>query len=418
LEFLWVRFIRRRFSMAEKLKGNCIIAQSGGPTAVINSSVYGVIEEAFKHNEIENIYGAVNGILGVLNAELADMRAEDKNELANLRHTPSSALGSCRKKLKSEDYDRILKIFKAYNIRYFFYNGGNDSMDTANQVNNMAKDAGYELRVIGVPKTIDNDLMGTDHCPGYGSVARFNAIAIRDAGGDTKAIYQPDRIKIYETMGRNTGWIAAASALAREDKGDIPHLIYLPERPINEERFLDDVQMVYDRIGYVFIAVSEGVVNEKGGPISASGSALDRDGFGHVQYGGAADYLCELIKRKLKIKARFDKPGTIQRVGQDRISKTDEEEAYLVGKYAVESAASGKSGYMVSLKRVSDSPYKCITELIRLEEAANKVKKVPDEFITMSGNDITEAFIYIRPLIGGALPSYAKLKRTVVGKKI
>ena len=403
--------------MSVQLKGKAIMAQSGGPTAVINNSIAGVIHEAQRHKAITGIYGAINGILGVLNEEIVDLRRESKVTVKGLRHTPSAALGSCRRKLSEEDMARILKVFKRYDIRYFFYNGGNDSMDTANKISLLARRENYEIRVIGIPKTVDNDLVITDHCPGYGSVARFNAIAIRDAGFDTEAIYQPDTVKIYETMGRDTGWIAAASCLAREKEDDAPHLIYLPERPLNLDKFLEDVKAVYDRLKKVFIAVSEGVVGEDGKPISSSSKGVDMDSFGHVQYGGAADFLCNLIKTKLNLKARFDKPGTIQRMGMDRSSPIDRNEAYLVGVMAVRHAAQGKSDFMVTLIREKGSRYRCCTGLAKLEEIANKVKKVPDEFISPSGNDVTPAFLkYARPLIGGPLHPYVRLKKVLVNK--
>jgi 6-phosphofructokinase 1 len=390
------------------------MAQSGGPTAVINNSIAGVIDEAKKHKVITGIYGAINGILGVLNEEIVDLRKESSAVVKGLRSTPSASLGSCRRKLSEEDMARILEVFKRYDIRYFFYTGGNDSMDTANKISKLAQKENYEMRVIGVPKTVDNDLVITDHCPGYGSAARFNAVAIRDAGFDTEAIYQPDTVKIYETMGRDTGWIAAASALAREKKDDAPHLIYLPERPLNLDKFLEDVKRVYDRLKKVFIAVSEGVVGEDGKPVSSSASEVDVDSFGHVQFGGASDFLCNLIKNKLNLKARFDKPGTIQRAAMDRSSKTDRDEAYLAGKTAVLHAVKGKTDFMVTLDR-KKGPYKCRTGLAKLEEIANKVKKVPDEFISPSGNDVTAKFIkYARPLIGGPLPPYVRLKKTLV----
>src|SRR3990167_2637994 len=217
--------------VSNSLKGNCIIAQSGGPTAVINSSIAGAIHECLKHKEIKGIYGAINGILGVLNENIVDLRKEKPAEIEKLRKTPSSALGSCRHKLKEEDLNKIVNVFSKYNIRYFFCAGGNDSMDTANKVSKLAQKEGYELNVMGIPKTVDNDLPITDHCPGYGSVARWLAISVRDAGLDTEAIYTSDTVKIIETMGRNAGWITASTALAKEREDDAPNLIYLPERP-------------------------------------------------------------------------------------------------------------------------------------------------------------------------------------------
>jgi len=244
--------------MAEKLKGNLLVGQSGGPTAVINSSLAGVIEEAMQHAEIGDIYGAVHGIEGVLKEELADLRAESKDSIAALKRSPSAALGSCRHKLKDADYEKILKILEAHNIRYFCYIGGNDSADTTHKIWQLAESSGYELRAMGIPKTVDNDLGFTDHCPGYGSVARFNAISTMEAGRDTEAIGLVDNVKIIETMGRNAGWITASCALARREECEAPHLIYLPERVFDMGRFLQDVKQVFGKWGYCLVAVYRG----------------------------------------------------------------------------------------------------------------------------------------------------------------
>ncbi len=401
------------------LKGNLLTAQSGGPTAVINASVCGVVQEALRYREIEGIYGAINGILGVLNEEMIDLRKEDPREIDGLKRTPSSALGSCRYKLNEEDIKKVFEVIKAHNIRYFLYTGGNDSMDTTKKVADMAEKEGYEMRCIGIPKTVDNDLMETDHCPGYGSVARFNAIATRDAGRDTDAIYTSDTVKIVETMGRDTGWITASTALAKEEPMDAPHLIYLPERPFIEEKFLQDVQEVYEEHGRVLITVCEGLKDESGEFIVASGKSVDVDGFGHKQLGGVSQYLCDLIKERLRIKARFDKPGTIQRVSMVCVSKVDLEEAYMVGQMGMRYAIEGETGYMVGLERVKDEPYECRTKLVPLEKVAGKTKSVPDEYINKEGNFVTERFIeYVKPLIGEPLPEYVRLKGYRVQKKV
>src|SRR5947209_1134254 len=255
--------------MTEKLRGNAVLAQSGGPTAVINASACGVIQESLRQEEIEQLYGANHGILGIVQEDLFDLRAEAADTIAGLRATPSAAVGSCRYKLgdlvKDRDkYQRILEVFRAHNIRYFFYIGGNDSMDTADKVNRLAVEVDYELRVVGVPKTIDNDLAATDHCPGYGSVAKYLATAVMEAGRDTEAMSTFDAVTIMEAMGRNTGWIAAATGLARRHEVEAPHLIYVPEIPFSEERFLADVREVHRRLGRVFVVVSEGLVDEKG----------------------------------------------------------------------------------------------------------------------------------------------------------
>ena len=402
------------------MKGNVLIAQSGGPTPVINSSCYGIIKEAYKHREaIGKIYGALNGILGVLNEEMIDLEKEDATMIELLKRTPSSALGSCRYKLTEKDYNRLLEVIVAHNIRYCFFIGGNDTMDTANKVDKLEKEHNYELRVIGVPKTIDNDLMGTDHCPGYPSVARWLAIAVRDAGLDTKAIYTADTVKVIETMGHNSGWLTAATALARDEPGDPPHLIYLPERPFDEDIFLSDVKRVYDQLGYVVITVCEGLKGKDGRTIVESRRKLNVDSFGHAQRGGIADYFCNMIDDKLGIKARSDKPGTIQRVSMMCASEVDLEEACEVGKVAVELALQGKSGFMITLERPLGKKYKCTTGRIKLEGVANLTRMVPDEFMNKDGNDVTEEFIeWARPLIRPGLPEYARLKRILIKKKL
>jgi len=405
--------------LRETLPGNLLIAQSGGPTAVINSSVCGIIDQAKQQGKIGSIYGAVNGILGVLNEELVDLRQEDPSTISMLRKTPSAALGSCRYKLSKDDYTRLLEVFAAHNISYFLCAGGNDSMDTAHKVAQLASERKYSLRVIGVPKTVDNDLMVTDHCPGYGSVARFNAIAVRDSGLDTEAIYTADQVKIIETMGRDTGWITASTALGKDGADGAPHLIYIPERPFGAASFLADVKSIHDRLGRVVVCVCEGLKDEKGEFVKASSKQIDTDKFGHAQLGGVGDYLANLVSEKLKIKARCDKPGTIQRVSMICASQVDLDEAYRVGQAAISQAVGGESDKMVTLARSSNDPYKCETGLVELEKVALKTKKVPIEFINNESNFVSEQFLdYARPLIGGPLPEYAHLKRKRVERRL
>jgi ATP-dependent phosphofructokinase / diphosphate-dependent phosphofructokinase len=405
--------------MAEKLKGNLLVGQSGGPTAVINSSLAGVIEEAMQHAEIGDIYGAVHGIEGVLKEELADLRAESKDSIAALKRSPSAALGSCRHKLKDADYEKILKILEAHNIRYFCYIGGNDSADTTHKIWQLAESSGYELRAMGIPKTVDNDLGFTDHCPGYGSVARFNAISTMEAGRDTEAIGLVDNVKIIETMGRNAGWITASCALARREECEAPHLIYLPERVFDMGRFLQDVKQVFGKWGYCLVAVCEGLRDATGELVSASSRSIDTDAFGHKQLGGVADVLCAAIAENLKIKARFDKPGTIQRMSMPNASSVDLQEAYLVGQMAVRHAGEGLSGQMVTLVREPGAVYKCTTGLAALKDVANAERPMPDEFINAAGNHVTQAFFdYALPLVGGPLPQYARLKLQRVAKRL
>jgi len=399
------------------LNKNLLVAQSGGPTAAVNSSLYGIITESMKQPKIQAIYGAINGVLGVLHEDLVDLRRENPLSVQKLRETPSAALGTCRYKPSESDYARLLEVFKRHGVRYFLYAGGNDSMDTAHQMARLAAEEKYDLQVMGVPKTVDNDLLVTDHCPGYGSAARFNAIATRDSGLDTDAIYTSDTVKIIETMGRDTGWITASTALAKDSADSAPHLIYLPERPFSPERFLDDVKSVYDRLGRVVVCVCEGLKDDRGEFVQASSKKIDTDRFGHAQLGGVGDYLVNLISENLKIKARYDKPGTIQRVSMICASQTDLAEAYFVGEVAVSEIVDGENDKMVTLTRKSNNPYKFESGLVELDKVSLKTKKVPDEFINPQSNFITDAFLeYGKPLIGGPLPEYAHLRKERVGK--
>jgi 6-phosphofructokinase 1 len=401
------------------LKGNLLVGQSGGPTAVINASLAGVIEEAKKHAEIDGVYGAANGVDGMLREDLVDLGAEDAEALSLLPGTPSAALGSCRRKLDDADYERLLTILKAHGIRYLFYIGGNDSADTSHRIDRLAGEAGWEMRVVGVPKTVDNDLAYTDHCPGYGSVARFNALATRDAGLDTTAMRLVDTVKIIETMGRNAGWITAATALAREEPGDPPHLIYLPERVLDPESFLADVKRQVDKGRGCVMAVCEGLKDAEGNALVSFKHDVGTDSFGHKQLGGVGDYLVNLIAEELGIKARFDKAGTIQRSSGGAQSPVDVAEAKMLGAAAVARACEGVTGQMVTLERVSQEPYRCETGLAPLEKVANAERPVPDEFIDDQGTHVTPAFLeYARPLIGGPLPRYARLKMTRVAKRL
>jgi 6-phosphofructokinase 1 len=401
------------------LGGNLLVGQSGGPTAVINASLAGVIEEAKKHSQIGDLYGAVNGVQGLLEEEMVDLRAEPEEAISRLPNTPSAALGSCRRKLTEADCERLLAILKAHHVRYFFYIGGNDSADTSHRIGQLAAEGGWEMRVVGIPKTVDNDLGYTDHCPGYGSVARFNAMAARDAGLDTLALYKVDTVKMVETMGRNTGWITAATALARQEPGDPPHLIYLPERPLDVDRFLADVKGQVEKGRGCVVAVCEGLQDTEGNALVSFKHAVGADSFGHKQLGGVGDYLVNLIVERLGIKARFDKAGTVQRVFGLAQSEVDVAEAKMVGVAAVARACEGVTDQMITLERVSQSPYRCETALAPLAEVANAERAVPDEFISEEGSDVTDAFLdYARPLIGGPLPSYARLQMTRVPKLV
>jgi 6-phosphofructokinase 1 len=416
-----------------KVVANAIVAQSGGPTSVINSSVCGVIQEAKRSKKIGKVLAANNGILGVLKEELFDASAEKASVIDALKRTPSAAMGSCRHKLKSldqaqADFDRVLDVFKAHEIRYFFYAGGNDSMDTADKVNKLAAQRGYELVCIGIPKTIDNDLAFTDHCPGFGSVAKYVATCAMEAGRDTDALYTHDTCTIMEVMGRNAGWIAAAAGLAAREPQDAPHLVYMPEAAFTWEKFVSDVREVYKRLNRVFIAVGEGLKDENGKYVTADTGAFAKDSFGHVQLGGVAEMLKVVIEKEVGIKARCNRLGTNQRSAMHFASLTDINEAYMCGKAAVKAALSGVNGKMITLVRQKDAKYKCTTGLAELKDVANGEKKVPKEFINEKGNHITEACRkYIGPLIKGeapitigkdGLPVYVRLAKKWVEKKL
>lgn len=394
------------------MEGNLLVAHGGGPTAVINASLYGVITEAKKYDQIKGIYGARYGIEGVLNEDFIDLGKEPKESIDLLPYTPASATGSCRRKLNDKDYPVLLEIFKKYNIRYFFYNGGNDSMDTCNKVAILAKESGYDMKVIGVPKTIDNDLAFTDHCPGFGSAARYAAISAMELTKEVEGL--PIHVIVLEIMGRNAGWLAAATALAKQNDETGPQLIYLPEKPFNEEEFLEDVKMWHSRVKGVLVVASEGLVDENGNSIADTGIV---DGFGHKVPGGVAQALSDKIITKLGIKSRAEKPGLMGRASIPMQSDIDREEAIAVGSFAVKSAIEGKTGYMVSIKREQDSPYKFMLELVELEKVANVERKFPIDWINERGNGIKKEFIdYCMPLIGGSLPQYTTLKKIPVQK--
>ena len=404
------------------LVGTAIIGQSGGPSSVINASAYGVIKTALESDCITKVYGAHHGIVGVLNDRLMILDEEDPKELELLLHTPSSALGSCRYKIADPetddtDFKRILEIFKKYNVRYFFYNGGNDSMDTCNKINRYMKKVGYECRVFGVPKTIDNDLFGTDHCPGFASAAKYIATSFMEVSRDSK-VYDKGMITIIECMGRHAGWLTAAAALAGE-KGDGPDLIYLPEVDFSMEDFLDDVTRVYNATGKCLVAVSEGVHYSDGSFVSEAKTS-GTDGFGHAQLGGLAARLASVVKAATGAKVRAIELSLLQRCAAHCASATDIEEAFNSGKVAVESAIAGESGKMVGFRCDRKNGYVCHYELFDLEKVANFEKKVPIEWITSDNSYITEDFIrYCQPLIVGetslayedGLPRFAHLKQ-------
>ena len=409
----------------ENLKGACIIGQSGGPTSVINASAQGVIQTALASESITRVLGAAHGIKGVLADQLYDMGREDPAELELLRFTPSSALGSCRYKLADPDaddtdYKRILEIFKKYDVRYFFYNGGNDSMDTCNKISKYMQKVGYACNIMGVPKTIDNDLSGTDHCPGYGSAAKYIATSCMELYQDAR-VYDTGTVVVVEIMGRHAGWLAGAAGLAAW-AGSGPDLVYLPEVDFDMETFLADVKRVYEATGNCLVAVSEGIHYADGTFVSEAKTSAT-DGFGHAQLGGLAAMLANVVKERMGVKVRGIELSLLQRCGAHLAAKTDADEAYLAGKAAVEAAVSGVTDHMVGLDCVRDATgYHCKTKLVPLTEAANTERKVPRAWINAAGNGVEQGFIdYALPLIQGepqralaqGLPRFAQLKKVL-----
>lgn len=413
----------------KNLVGAALLGQSGGPTSVINASAAGVFIEALNQPNITEVYGAVHGIKGILNEEFYDIRKEDIEELYLLKNTPSSAIGSVRYKLKNpkvdaSEYQRLLEVFQKYNIRYFFYNGGNDSMDTCNKISKFFKNAGFDCNVIGVPKTIDNDLNVTDHSPGFASAAKYVATSFMELYHDA-TVYDIKQVTIVEVMGRNAGWLTAASALAKA-KGQGPDLIYLPEVPFSLEDFYEQVDALLKSKGKVIVAVSEGIKTKEGKYIPELFQELKKDAFGHAQLGGTAQVLAQELGNRLHVKVRAIEFSLLQRCAAHLASKVDVEEAFNAGKKAVKAAIAGTTDKMVGFKRISSNPYKIKYVLIPLLKAANKEQKVPLEWILPHGAGLTSEFIdYASPLIQGdskaklvdGLPRFAELKKVRVPKK-
>lgn len=387
------------------LKGNMLIAHGGGPTPVINSSLLGAVREAKLHPEIETIYGARFGAEGILAGDLLDLGQVDRENLALLAKTPASALGSCRRKLTDADYPAVLECFKRFNIRYFFYNGGNDSMDTCNKIYQLATQSGYELRVIGIPKTIDNDLAVTDHCPGFGSAAKYAAVSALEIAQDASAL--PIHVVVMELMGRNAGWITAASALFA-DKMPCEHLVYLPEVAFDKTAFLAAAKEKFAKGKGLLVTISEGIHYADGSPVADSGVV---DGFGHKVPGGAAQTLCDMIMAETGLKARSEKPGLLGRVSVALMSPVDQREAEEAGAVAVRSAVEGKTGFMVGFQADRTPAYTCKTCLIPLEDVANAEKKFPLGWIGQDGCSIDKAFIdYCLPLLGECDTRFAAIR--------
>jgi len=412
-----------------EMSNNCLVAQSGGPTPIINASLQGVIEAALKNEEIDNIYGARFGINGLMDEMICDLTEERKEDIALLKNTPGSILGSCRYKLNNldidkSDYEQIFKIFKKYDINYFFYIGGNDSMDTVAKLNQYAEFKDIDLTVMGIPKTIDNDLLITDHSPGFGSAAKYIATSVMETTLDSR-VYQRKNVHLIEVMGRHAGWLAAASALAGETGLQTPDLIYFPEIPFSTDKFVDDLKKKAEKKDNIIVVVSEGIKDEDGNYISA-GKSSQHDQFGHKQMGGAARSLVPYIKEYVYDRVKVIEFNVLQRAANHVASKVDTEEAYACGsqavKYAVQGSASGKA---VVIKRVSNHPYQSKIELAEVDKIANREKKFPREWINKKGNHVTkEALEYLRPLIQGeinnktanGLPCYSNIEAAVTVK--
>lgn len=406
---------------------NAIYAQSGGVTAVINASACGVIQTARQYRDtIGTVYAGQNGIIGVLEENLIDTSLESDVDIAKLLHTPAGAFGSCRFKLKEQkQYERLIEVFRAHNIGYFFYNGGGDSQDTAHKVSQLSQTMGYPITAIGIPKTVDNDLPFTDNCPGFGSVAKYVAISTKEAGFDVASMAASStKVFILEVMGRHAGFIAAASGLAGEHPHEPPHIILFPEVPFEPTRFLAQVQKTVSEFGYCVVVASEGLRNSDNAFISDTGL---KDAFGHSQLGGVASVLAQMVKEKLGYKYHYAIADYLQRAARHIASQTDLEQAYALGKAAVEYALENKNAIMPVIERESDTPYRWTIGAVPLEKVANQENKLPPNFIREDGFGITDACRrYMQPLIQGeayppylnnGMPDYVRLKNILVPKK-
>jgi 6-phosphofructokinase 1 len=410
---------------------NAFYAQSGGVTAVINASAAGVIEAARAHRDrIGRVYAGRNGIIGALTEDLIDTGKESARSIAALRYTPSGAFGSCRYKLKGLDeyraqYERLIEVFRAHDIGYFFYNGGNDSADTCLKVSQIADNLGYPLTAVHVPKTVDNDLPITDNCPGFGSVAKYVAVSMREAAFDVQSMAKTStKVFVLEVMGRNAGWITAAVGMAEDEATPIPLVLLFPEVPFDEAKFLAAVDAKVKSHGYCCVGVSEGLLNAEGQLLAEAGT---RDAFGHAQLGGVAPVIAKIVKDKLNYKYHWAVADYLQRAARHIASKTDVDHAYAVGKAAVELALAGHNAVMPAITRTSDKPYRWKVTVAPLAKVANVEKKLPRDFITRDGYGITaKARAYLAPLIRGedpppfrdGLPQYVRLKNVAVQKKL
>lgn len=388
------------------MKSNVLIVHGGGPTAVINSSLYGAIKEAENHEEIDRVYGALGGTAGFLAEDFVDFTKESAEKIEMLKSTPGTAIGTSRTPLYEKEYKQMVEICIKHNIRYVLFNGGNGTMDACGNLAKTALATGHDIKVMGIPKTIDNDLAVTDHSPGYGSMARYMAVSVSEAAQDIRAM--PIHVSIIEAMGRNVGWITAAAALARKEKGDAPHMILLPEVPFNEDKFLEDVKKLYDELGGVIVVASEGLKDDEGKSIVPPIFKTERATY----FGDVGAYLAELVIKKLGIKARSEKPGILGRASVTLQSTVDQNEAIKAGREALKAALASHTGKMVSFERVSNEPYAIKTCLVPIEEVMMYEKTMPKEFIDETDYDVTNQFInYCKPLLGDEVPDYTYFHR-------
>jgi len=393
------------------LKANAIVGQSGGPTSVINASLVGIIEAAKQLDVIDKVLGMHFAIEGFMQGDVLDLGSESDETISRLKHTPSSALGSCRHKVADEELPVILDMLKKHNIRYLFLIGGNDTMDTIHRVQAYSKQQGYELIGVGVPKTVDNDLYGTDHTPGFPSAAKYIALSVMQAGVLARDMQKVDQFVIFQAIGRDAGWLTAAAAAGKRSEADAPHILCLPERHFDRDKFIADVKRCYDEYGWVSIAAGEGITYEDGSPVSASRVT---DKFKNVEFGAmggtsVAMALHRMISDEFGFRGEFQITESLPMSAADRAVELDIDEAYMCGRAAVELAGQGAGGVMVTLERQQGGSYKCGTGTVALAEVAAKAKSMPDKFINSEGNFITQAYLdYLLPLIG-ELPDYAKL---------
>jgi ATP-dependent phosphofructokinase / diphosphate-dependent phosphofructokinase len=420
----------KRTSAKKPKPMNAFYAQSGGVSAVINASAAGVIEAAMKSKLINKVYAGRHGIVGALTEDLIDVSKESRATIKGLRYTPAGAFGSARYKLKSLEqdrakYERLIEVFKAHDIGYFFYNGGNDSMDTANKVSQIGDQLGHRVVCVGVPKTVDNDLPHTDCTPGFGSVAKYIALSTREAALDVASMAKTStKVFVMEVMGRHAGWIVSAAGLAGKGADEAPHIILFPEIAFDKQKFLAKVKDTVSRVGYCVVVVSEGVHDADGKFLADAGT---KDAFGHTQLGGVAPVVANIVREAHGYKYHWAVPDYLQRASRHVASKVDVQQAYAMGKAAVELAVSGKDAVMPTIIRKKSKPYKWVVGHVALSEVANVEKKLPRDFITEDGFGITEKCrAYLEPLIGGedyppyknGLPDYVKIKGVAVKKKL